>query len=94
MDRIVNDARSMRIAEVMNDFRLLQHRIAQCQATPPPGEERQVGYVMLRSLHAEAQDLLARPFNPPGGGGSSSPEQLKRQLQRYTQYPHLDIYKR
>ena len=76
-------ARTMRIAEVLEDFRILLHRVAQCQASPLSGEEQLVGFVMLRSCHQEAQALASTGFHPPGAPGGDSPAARQRELQRY-----------
>ena len=73
----------MRVAEVMNDFRTLQHHITQLQASPQTSEYYEEGYVILRQCQSEAQAVLAAQYDTgflqvPGGAG----EQEKRQLQR------------
>ncbi|MCJ1398707.1 hypothetical protein MMC11_001908 [Xylographa trunciseda] len=79
----LNDARAMRVAEVMNDFRTIQHRFQQLRANPPQGQQQLTGYAVLRQCHAEAQSLLAANFNAGSAqSAGSSPETLKRQLQR------------
>ncbi|MCJ1287848.1 hypothetical protein MMC26_007200 [Xylographa opegraphella] len=79
----LNDARAMRVAEVMNDFRTIQHRIQQYRVNPPQGQQQLTGYAVLRQCHAEAQGLLSANFNAGSAQSSGgSPETLKRQLQR------------
>jgi hypothetical protein len=81
---IVNDARAMRIAEVMEHFRVIQLQIAACQANPPPSQAQARGYQVLRQCHTEAQLLLALPFNAAPASAPNSPgENTKRQLQKY-----------
>ena len=82
-DAAVNEARAMRVAEIMNDFHLIQQRMAQYQATPSPQDYHAEGYEVLRQCRAEAQAVLAAPFHnefmqPPRGPGEAE----KRQLQR------------
>ena len=76
----VNDARAMRVAEVMNGFRILLHQIAQYQATPHPQDVQLLGYQILRQCHAEAKALLYIPDDngPPASGGEQTKQQLKR----------------
>lgn len=73
----------MRVAEVINDFHLIQRRMAQFQATPSPDEYHEEGYEVLRQCRAEAHAVLAAPFQyellqVPRGPGEAE----KRQLQR------------
>ena len=77
----VNDARAMRVAEVMTDFRTIQHRLNALQANPSDREAQLPGYSALRQCKIEGQALLATPFQtlPPGGNGGS--EQTRQQLQ-------------
>lgn len=79
----LNEARAMRIAEVMNDYQMIQHRISQYQVIAPQQDYNEEGYVILRQCRAEAQAVLAAPYDyqlleiPRGPG-----ETEKRQLQR------------
>lgn len=77
-----NDARAMRIAEVMTHYQAIQRQIAQYRVNPPPYQAQARGFIMLNQCHAEAQALLALPFNPGPSGTVSPGEQTKRQLQR------------
>jgi hypothetical protein len=79
-----NDARAMRVAEIMADFRNLQYYIAQIQANPPPEDYYLEGYALLRACVTEAQAILASPY--AYGAGShpqGEPETEKSQLQAY-----------
>ena len=53
----------MRVAEVINDFHTLQHRISQCRATPSPEEAQELGYVVLRQCSAEGLAVLSATFD-------------------------------
>ena len=58
----------MRIMEIMNDFRTLQHHISslisRAQASPPDGQSYYLdGYVVLRQCAAESQAILAAHYN-------------------------------
>jgi len=86
---IVNDARAMRVAEVMNDFRTIQHKISQYHVNASQAEYHLAGYAILRQCHAEAQAVLATHFDPGSVQSSgTSAEQTKRQLQRYAKSIH------
>ena len=79
----VNDARAMRVAEVMNDFQSLQHRISQYQSVIANEHSQEVGFSILRRCHADAQAVLAQPFDGSAlEAPSSTGEQTKRQLRR------------
>lgn len=73
----------MRVAEVMNDFQLLQRQITQNHPSPAADEYYEEGYAILRQCRADAQAVLSAPYDydllqVPSGPG----EQEKRQLQR------------
>jgi hypothetical protein len=72
----------MRVAEVLEDFRGIQHRIAQYQVNPPQGDYHEAGYGILRQCHAEAQALLAPQFNPGQVQNGPAAEQTRRLLLR------------
>ncbi|KAI9663774.1 MAG: hypothetical protein M1821_007264 [Bathelium mastoideum] len=78
----VNHARAMRIAEIMNDFRVLQHHIAQIQVQPTREESQLCGYKILRHAISQAQAVLAQPFVPnlpaPGGDVEQERQQLRQ----------------
>ncbi|KAK2749316.1 hypothetical protein FQN55_003642 [Onygenales sp. PD_40] len=79
----VNDARALRVAEIINDFRTLHHHISQLKSDPPAGEEYEEGYVLMRQCIVEAQNLLNSQFNiQPTQGSSGDREWEKVQLQR------------
>ncbi|KAH7056020.1 hypothetical protein B0J12DRAFT_440649 [Macrophomina phaseolina] len=75
----LNDARAIRIAEIMEDFRNLQHYIAQIRVSPAPEEFYLEGYTLIRQCHSEAQAVLAAPFNVENSP-SDHPEQQKSLL--------------
>ncbi|PGH06563.1 hypothetical protein AJ79_06502 [Helicocarpus griseus UAMH5409] len=77
----LNDARAIRVTELMNDFRTLHQHIAQLKRDPPPGEAGEEGYVLMRQCILEAQTLLSLGFNVQPTQGSSA-EAEKVQLQR------------
>lgn len=77
----MNDVRALRLAEIVQDFRNLQHYIAQIRTTPTPEEYYGEGYVLLRQCASEGRAVLDAPFStsphPPGG----DPEEEKKHLQ-------------
>lgn len=79
----VNEARAMRVAEIMNDFQMLQQYIMQQQPNPSAEDYYEEGYEILRQCRAAALAVLSAQFEidpcqVPNGSG----EQEKRQLQR------------
>lgn len=81
----------MRILEIMNDFRTLQHHISSIITRPaasPADQESYYldGYVVLRQCAAESQAILASHYNPGNlglqSGGVSESEVDKATLQR------------
>ncbi|KAL8822651.1 MAG: hypothetical protein Q9191_006616 [Dirinaria sp. TL-2023a] len=81
----VNEARAMRIAEVMNDYHMIQRRISQYQVVAPQQDYYEEGYVILRQCAAEAQAVLAAPYDYqlldiPRGPGENEKRQLQRQV--------------
>lgn len=70
-------------AEIMQDFRTLQHRIAQIRATPTAEEFYGQGYVLLRECAAEGQAVLERPFDPSPRAESDDPELAKAELKMF-----------
>ncbi|KEQ92673.1 hypothetical protein AUEXF2481DRAFT_7413 [Aureobasidium subglaciale EXF-2481] len=78
----VNEARAMRIAEILSDFRHLQHFIANIRANPSAEEYYEEGYCVLRQCAGEAQALLNQPFDCQGPEPDGNDEEEKAQLQR------------
>lgn len=76
----VNDARAVRVAEIMTDFRNLQHYLVQLNITPTPEEYYLEGYSLLRQCASEAQSILQAPFAGGSGGATGNPEYEKQQL--------------
>ncbi|KAL8763071.1 MAG: hypothetical protein Q9184_001031 [Pyrenodesmia sp. 2 TL-2023] len=82
-DSSVNEARALRIVEIISDFQGLQRRIAEYAPNPAPEEYFEEGYQVLRQCRADAAAVLAAPFPLDFSHVSSgSGEQEKRQLQR------------
>ena len=70
----------MRVAEIMTDFRNLQHYLVQLRATPTAEEYYLEGYSLLRQCTSEAQTILQTPFAGSASSGSGDPESEKQQL--------------
>ncbi|KIW74910.1 hypothetical protein Z517_11681 [Fonsecaea pedrosoi CBS 271.37] len=87
----LNEARALRVMEIMNDFRTLQIHInsliTRSEASPPDQESYYLdGYVVLRQCAAESQAVLAGHFNPGNlglqSGNIPETEVQKASLQR------------
>ncbi|ORY14088.1 hypothetical protein BCR34DRAFT_480055 [Clohesyomyces aquaticus] len=76
----VNDARAIRIAEIMTDFRNLQYYLNQLRATPTAEEYYLEGYSLLRQCTAEAHAILDAPFSAGTTSPDGDPEREKAQL--------------
>ena len=80
---LVNEARAMRVAEVMNDFRTLQYYIAQFDADSSDEDYYEEGYEVLRECISQALVVLAALYDTStlqSSGSGGEPE--RRQLQR------------
>ena len=79
----MNDARAMRVAELINDYRTLQLHISQQLASVSMGNTQQEGYRVLAQSSASAQRLLAAGFTSmPIEDQGSDPEMEKAQLRQ------------
>lgn len=86
----VNEARALRVLEIMNDFRTIQlhisSHISRAQAHPPDQQSYYAdGYVVLRHCSAEGQAILATHFHAGSlglSGGTVESEEQKATLQR------------
>ncbi|CBY01368.1 hypothetical protein LEMA_P001550.1 [Plenodomus lingam JN3] len=76
----LNDARAIRIAEIMTDFRNLQHYLVQLRPMPTAEEYYLEGYSLLRECTTEAQLTLQQPFSGSAGAATGDPEQERQQL--------------
>ena len=87
----VNQFRALRVAEVMNEFRTLQHQISQTYANPDPDEYYEIGYDVLRQCRSDAQALLSTHFDTGSLHVPGSPEEEeKQQLQQYVS--HVEFF--
>jgi hypothetical protein len=82
-DNTVNNARAMRVAEIINDFRSIQYHIAALQVTPRAEEYYLEGYAWLRHCVAEAQAVLTQNYPQTGQDPQGDPEQEKSLLKLY-----------
>ena len=69
------------MAEIMSDFRNLQHYLTQLRPAPTAEEYYLEGYSLLRQCMTDAQSVLQTPFSAGVGASSGDLEQEKRQLQ-------------
>ncbi|KJF61569.1 uncharacterized protein CIMG_03828 [Coccidioides immitis RS] len=79
----LNEARALRITELMNDFRTLLLHISQLKTDAPQGEEHEEGYAIMRQCFHEVQGLISAQFNVeaiqnPNGDGEWQKVQLQR----------------
>ncbi|EGD83930.1 hypothetical protein H112_07612 [Trichophyton rubrum D6] len=58
-----NEARALRVSELINDFRTLLVHISQLKLDATEMAEVAQGYVLMRQCVAEAQELLASQFD-------------------------------
>jgi hypothetical protein len=77
----VNQARAMRVSEIMLDYRNIQNYIVAIRASPSAEEYNEEGYLVLRRCVAEAQALLAQPFQTVNTGKGDA-EHDKMHLRR------------
>ena len=90
----VNESRAIRIAEIMNDFTVLQRRIVDLMSPPfppsppsySPSRAPPYGHLLLQQCAHDAQVILDADFatgicQTPSGAGTGG-EQEKAQLQR------------
>ncbi|KAF2743724.1 hypothetical protein M011DRAFT_480467 [Sporormia fimetaria CBS 119925] len=76
----LNDARAIRITEIMTDFRNLQYYLSQLRATPTAEEYYLEGFVLLRNCTTEAQTILAKPFAAAPSSSADTPDKQREQL--------------
>lgn len=79
----MNQARAVRVAELINDYRTLLLHISQQQVDVSPEDQYEEGYTVLRECHTSAQRLLSANYQPCPMTGQGSAETEKAELQRY-----------
>lgn len=78
----VNQARAMRVAEIISDFRDIQHFIANIHAAPSAQDYHEEAYEILRRCTDKAQVLLDAPFNAVPTSPHGDQERERIQLQQ------------
>lgn len=79
----VNEARAVRVAELMNDYRTLLLHISQQYVAVSPEDYHEEGFAVLRECHNAAQGLLSANYQPCPVSGHGNIETQKAELQRY-----------
>lgn len=77
----VNQMRANRIAQVMEDFRGLQHHIAQVKSVHSEQEKNGEGYKLLRDCTNEGREILKAPFSASSEPPQGNLDEEKVQLQ-------------
>jgi hypothetical protein len=80
--KTVNQARAVRVAELINDYRTLLLHISQQQVEAPPQDLYEEGFVVLRECHIAAQSLVSSNYHPCPVSGQANAETEKAELQR------------
>lgn len=80
----VNQARALRLAEIINDYRTLLLHIPQQNVHVPADDYYEEGFVVIRESLAAAQNLMSSNYSPsmPANHGSTA-ETEKAELRRY-----------
>lgn len=80
----VNQARALRLAEIINDYRTLLLHIPQQNVPVPADDYHEEGFVVIRESLAAAQNLMSSNYSPsmPASHGSTA-ETEKAELRRY-----------
>lgn len=82
--KAVNQARALRVAELLNDYRTLLVHIPQQHTDAPVEDYWEEGYIVMRECLSAAQNLISSNYEPipAPSGGSGNEESEKAQLQR------------
>ncbi|KAJ5135191.1 uncharacterized protein N7515_004469 [Penicillium bovifimosum] len=78
----LNQARAMRVAEIINDYRTLLLHISQQHVEPSQSDYWDEGFVVLRESLASAQTLMSANYQPCPVTGQGNVETEKAELQR------------
>ncbi|KAL2831076.1 hypothetical protein BDW59DRAFT_158023 [Aspergillus cavernicola] len=79
----LNQARALRVAEIMNDYRTLLLHISQLNVSAPAEDHAEEGYRVLRECLGAAHALMASSYSPsPPPANASSEEAEQIQLRR------------
>ncbi|KAH8426973.1 uncharacterized protein LDX57_004697 [Aspergillus melleus] len=79
----LNEARALRLAEIINDYRTLLLHIPQQNVQVPADDYYEEGFVVIRESLAAAQNLMSSNYSPsmPANHGSTA-ETEKAELRR------------
>lgn len=66
----------------MEDFRKLQHHIAQVKAVASEEEKEGEGYKLLRDCAHEGRQILRAPFSATSEPPDGNPDEEKKQLEQ------------
>ncbi|CAG7985628.1 unnamed protein product [Penicillium olsonii] len=83
----LNQARAMRVAEIINDYRTLLLHIPQQNVEASQEEYWEEGFVVLRESLASAQSLMSTNYQTCPVTGQGNVETEKAELQRYHRSP-------
>lgn len=79
----VNQARALRVTEIINDFRTLLYHISQLKPDSTEDGEYAEGFTLMRQCVAEARGLLAAQFDMDSMQNSNGDDEWQKvQLQR------------
>ncbi|KAJ5095377.1 hypothetical protein NUU61_004733 [Penicillium alfredii] len=78
----LNQARAVRLAEIINDYRTLLLHISQQNVDAAPEDYWDEGFVVLRECLAAAQGLMSANYHPSPVSGQGNAETEKAELQR------------
>jgi hypothetical protein len=91
----VNEYRTARVAEILDDFRTLQYYIAAAPTSPINSEDHYTeGWAALRQCAIDGQHILecAADTSVPNASGGEE-EQRRAELKQYAiSHPHLAIF--
>ncbi|KAJ9293078.1 hypothetical protein DTO271G3_8213 [Paecilomyces variotii] len=79
----LNDARAVRVAELINDYRTLQLHISQQRMEVPAQEQHEEGFTVMRECLDAAQRLLSSQYNLASIQNQGADDEAQKvQLQR------------
>ncbi|PYH40439.1 uncharacterized protein BP01DRAFT_387358 [Aspergillus saccharolyticus JOP 1030-1] len=78
----LNQARALRVAEIINDYRTLLMHITQQSVQAPSDDYNEEGYKVIRDGLAAAQALMSSTYNPCATPAHNNAEIEKAELRR------------
>ncbi|KAF4550449.1 Hypothetical protein D9617_17g047170 [Elsinoe fawcettii] len=78
----LNQARAMRVAEIMQDFRTIQNYIAGVRPHIPRQDANLEGYLLIRQCLSEAAQLVNQPYSATVSNPRGDVEREKAQLRQ------------